>query len=297
MIGNIIIVTYNAENWIPKTFVELKAYKKYFNVIVVDNCSTDNTVKIIENDYSFINVHKLEDNIGFGAANNIGFKISRAFDFSHCLLLNQDAILPVDSALSLWKTGQNNKDYAVLSPVHLFNREKIDFFFLNNVLIKIPHYYEHLILKKKCKEVYEVPFVNAAIWLLDTKVYQELGGFDQLFRHYGEDDDYCFRVKRSGLKVGVCTEIFGFHLNRQERSPLLTNLNYQYGRLLRILFHSGGSIARRLYLLAKDLTFLTFSFRESAQRKLIVLKALIILLTSFRGVFKRLLNDSKRNCR
>jgi GT2 family glycosyltransferase len=60
-------------------------------------------------------------------------------------------------------------------------------------------------------EVYEVPFVNAAGWLLSKKCLETVGGFDPVFFHYGEDDNYCQRVLFHGLKIGVTPQTFLKH--------------------------------------------------------------------------------------
>ena len=43
------------------------------------------------------------------------------------------------------------------------------------------------ILGRKIKVIYELPFINAAAWLLTRKCLEKVGGFDPLFFHYGED--------------------------------------------------------------------------------------------------------------
>ena len=46
--------------------------------------------------------------------------------------------------------------------------------------------------------------VNAAAWLIPKKTLEIVGGFSPLFFLYGEDDNYCQRVKFHNLKIGIC---------------------------------------------------------------------------------------------
>ena len=64
----IIIVTYNGERWIRQCINSCLGY----NVIVIDNNSSDQTIKIIENEYPKVVLLKQENNLGFGKANNLG---------------------------------------------------------------------------------------------------------------------------------------------------------------------------------------------------------------------------------
>ena len=49
-------------------------------------------------------------------------------------------------------------------------------------------------------DVYNTHYVNAAAWLLPRKTLEMIGGFDPIFFHYGEDDNYMNRVLYHGLK-------------------------------------------------------------------------------------------------
>ena len=48
--------------------------------------------------------------------------------------------------------------------------------------------------------------MNAAAWMISTKCIKRVGGFDtQLFYHYGEDDNYCQRMRYHGFKLALST--------------------------------------------------------------------------------------------
>ena len=210
MILYIIIVTYNGSKWIQKCLESCSNYP----VIVVDNNSIDNTISIIENDFPEVTLIKQTNNLGFGKANNIG--VRKAFDLGadYVFLLNQDAYLVGDTIKDLINTHQSNLDYGILSPIHLNGSgNKLDrnfSYYLN--YDKNKKFYSDYILEAKSKhKLYEVPFVNAAAWLLPKSTLKNIGGFDPIFFHYGEDNNYCQKVIKEGLKIGVVSDCYVKH--------------------------------------------------------------------------------------
>ncbi|NNK80925.1 MAG: glycosyltransferase family 2 protein, partial [Flavobacteriales bacterium] len=71
-------------------------------------------------------------------------------------------------------------------------------------------------LKQRLKDVYTLPFVNAAAWFIPRQTLEKIGGFDPLFSHYGEDDNFCQRLRFHGVKLGLVTDCFVRH-DRAER--------------------------------------------------------------------------------
>jgi glycosyltransferase involved in cell wall biosynthesis len=77
MIVSIIITTYNYERYIERAIrscLDQSLAKHQYEVIVVNDCSTDNTAKILENYNGDVKVYNLEKNVGLAAARNFGIK-------------------------------------------------------------------------------------------------------------------------------------------------------------------------------------------------------------------------------
>lgn len=210
----IIIVTYNAIPWLQKCLDSCTGYQ----VIIVDNKSTDGTIAFIKEKYPHMHLMPQKENLGFGQANNIGIKYALEQRAEYVFLLNQDAYLQEDCLDKLLSVQRKNPEYGVLSPIHLNGKgDKLDENFSNYVVYKNnPYFYSDFILNNPLQEVYQVPFVNAAGWLLSKEILKTVGGFDPLFFHYGEDDNFCQRVRYHGYKVGVVPTAFLYH-DREER--------------------------------------------------------------------------------
>ncbi|MBZ9787849.1 glycosyltransferase family 2 protein [Psychroflexus sp. CAK57W] len=212
----IIIVTYNAMHWLDQCLgsIDLKQY----DVVVVDNNSEDETCSRIESEYSQIKLFKEQQNLGFGQANNKGISYALNQGAEHVLLLNQDAYL-IDEALEkLLYFQKNNPEYGILSPIHTnADQNRLDRNFSNYVKFDVnPDFYSDHVLENKLKPVYVVPFVNAAGWLISKECLMTVGGFDPIFFHYGEDDNYCQRVLYHGFDIGVLPKVFMIH-DREDR--------------------------------------------------------------------------------
>lgn len=210
----IVVVSYNGLRWIDAC---LKSCVNY-PTIVIDNASIDKTTSFIETNYPNVILLKQSINLGFGQANNIGIRYALDHGAEHVFLLNQDAYL-VDNVLEKLLFFQKlNLDYGILSPIHITgNQKKLDKNFSNFMLKeKTGQFYSDFVIGNPLAPVYEVPFVNAAAWLLSKKCLEIVGGFDPLFFHYGEDDNYCQRASYHGFKIGVLPQVFVIH-DREER--------------------------------------------------------------------------------
>ena len=205
----IIIVTFNGLQWLQKCLDSTFPYP----VIIIDNYSTDGTPQFIKTNYPEAILFEQNENLGFGKANNIGISHALKLGADFVFLLNQDAYLFPDTIEKL-VTGQNaNPDYGVLSPIHLNGKgDRLDRNFSHYVNYNAnPDFYSDFVLKNPLLDVYGVPFVNAAGWLISKNCLETVGGFDPVFFHYGEDDNYCQRVLYHGFKIGICPNTFIRH--------------------------------------------------------------------------------------
>ena len=227
----VIIVTYNGMEWVERC---LASVPKYYELVVVDNNSTDATVNFIEKNYPEINLFKEKKNLGFGQANNKGISYALQQGANYIYLLNQDAYLENDTIDKLIQVYLKNTNYGILSPIHT-NKEKsrLDKNFANYLVYKKnKQFYSDFVLDRVIENVYEVPFVNAAGWLIPKKTLSIVGGFDPIFFHYGEDDNYCQRVIFHQLKIGVVPMAKMVHDREERPLEIINKTSDKYFKIL-----------------------------------------------------------------
>ena len=241
----VIIVTYKGQLWYDHCFTSLRYSVTPVQTVVVDNASKDGTVKYIKDIYPEIHLIASDRNLGFGQANNKGIRYALDNGADYILLLNQDAWIKTDTIGELIDIHINNPQYGILSPIHLIvdetNIEKLllnrlDDFRVTDARLFDDMYFDRL------SDVYETKYVNAASWFIPRETIEKIGGFDPIFFHYGEDDNYLNRVFYHGYKVGICPRLKIEHDNERprplndarEQEVLLyikysnVNINYNY---------------------------------------------------------------------
>jgi len=227
---HVIIVTYNGKKWIDSCLRSCLASSIPLTLIVVDNCSTDDTPQFIAAYYPSVHLINAPSNLGFGRANNLGirFAISKGADF--LCLLNQDAYLHTDTVKNLMAVFTEYGAYGVLSPMQLNGvGTAFDKNFEFNVFSKenCPHYAEDL-ANGQLKQVYSLNFIMAAIWLLRKEVIDRVGCFAPIFRHYGEDADYLSRVRYHGYQIGIVPAAVAYHDRALRHTDMYKQLQIDY---------------------------------------------------------------------
>jgi GT2 family glycosyltransferase len=223
-----IIVTHNGISCIEKCIKSLLNSTVKNKILIIDNASSDGTVELIKNFFPEIEIIELGDNIGFGKANNIGLNIAIKDNADYIFLINQDAYVESDTIEELINFSKLFNKYGIISPVHLNkNSDGLDknfsYYVDEQSLIDIKNKVKQNILFK------EVDFVNAAAWLITKECLKIVGGFDPIFSHYGEDRDYCNRVKFCGFKICVYFKAFIYHDRFYKENNLYKkNINMLY---------------------------------------------------------------------
>lgn len=210
---SVIIVTYNGERWIEETIKNVLSSTIKVKLIVVDNKSTDRTIQILKGFSKNIILIKNDENLGFGAANNIGISHAINHNSDYIFLLNQDAYVEHNTIDKLVKTSIKYPDYGILSPIHLSPKKRFDKDFEQFVAPPFcKDFFSDIYFKRlNTEKPYEVKFVNAAAWFIHKDVIKKVGGFSPNFFHYGEDDNYCHRCIYHGYSIGVIANTHIIH--------------------------------------------------------------------------------------
>jgi len=294
-----IIVVYNGLPWLEKCIGGLLTSTIHVSVIVVDNGSADGSVDFITTHFKDITFIKSKENLGFGRANNIGIKKAYELGADFVFLLNQDAWVEAKTIQILVDSLSNNKDYGIVSPMHLNgNGNALDDGFSSYIIPeKCKGLYSDLYLKSVQKDIYEATFINAAAWLISRDCIEIVGGFSPAFFHYAEDVNYVDRLKFYSLKIGVCpncqinhdrenrkkseftvekklleNQLFLHYLNPNLENSIEKDLNYlktnYFKRLLFLRFKDAERILLKIKFLKSNSDMLVSVLKESLNNKL-----------------------------
>lgn len=202
---SVIIVNYNGEKFLKNCFDSLNKHLSnlIFEIIVVDNLSTDNSINFIKENYPDIKLIQSNTNLGFGLGNNLGVKHAEG---EYIFLFNNDTILlnPIDECINLLAT-----DKAVgLVGINMLNSEKKylpsvgKFPNLKNMIFFNKLYYKSrsFITGNFNKKIYEVDWIAGSFLILSKTNYIKIGGFDKNYFMYVEDVDFSKKISQLKLK-------------------------------------------------------------------------------------------------
>ena len=195
-----ILVTYNSTKWLDQVFGTLKAEDLLQNTIVIDNKSSDGTPEIIAQKWPEVSLVRSDENLGFGAGNNLGISMALAAGADFCFLLNHDAWPIKGSIQAITKALDKNPTWGIVSPLHLQSDEQTPDQLFARYLTQADTTFQAVVNSGKSLPV---PFVNAAAWIIPRRTIEKIGGFSPLFYHYGEDRDYAERLRYHDLKMVV----------------------------------------------------------------------------------------------
>lgn len=214
----VIVVTYNGTKWYNYCFRSLIDSTIPLDILAIDNASTDGSCEYIRQHFPEVTLLPQAKNLGFGQANNLGMKQALEQGADYVFLLNQDAWVESNTIENLILKYQKNPIYGILSGMQL-NAKRNKLWLLevlcNHKLSDISIWSD--LYLNDLKEIYETNYIPAAAWLLPRKTIETVGGFDPIFFHYGEDDNYINRVLYHGLKIGICPKERIVHDMRLDR--------------------------------------------------------------------------------
>ena len=260
---SVVVVTFNGEIWIKKNIDSLLKSNYPIDIIVVDNASTDRSIELLK-EYKSINLIQNTTNLGFGKANNIGIDYAIKNGADAVFLLNQDTWIFENTITNLAEKLFENPDLGIVSPMHYSANETV----LDN---NFKTYYNIFETEIDSNSIRIVPFVNAAAWLVSKECFQKTGYFEPIFNHYGEDRNFCDRVRFHGFKIGIVKNAAICHDRIVKLNSNKIILQSQYLVLIQVI-NCSNSLFKALFLGLKSVFGLPkFHFKSQGFLKSIYL--------------------------
>ena len=235
----IVIVNYNVCALLRTCLrtIEQSLGDVHYAVCVVDNCSADESVTMVRQEFPNVQIIANQENPGYSTANNQGLKLLGVESDTpprYCLLLNPDTELMPTTLRDAVAYLDAHPEVGVVGPKLLLPDGSLDLACRRSFPTPTVSFYRMLGLSTlfpKSKifgrynltylpidQLAEVDSVVGAFMLVRTTAIQQVGLLDEQFWMYGEDLDWAKRIKDSGWKVIYNPHLVTLHVKRASSS-------------------------------------------------------------------------------
>jgi GT2 family glycosyltransferase len=283
---SIIIINYNSSEY---TIACLKSIFNFtpvdfpFEIIVVDNNSLPADYEKLKNaipDFKSTKLLRSNVNLGFSGGNMLGVKSANAEYF---YFLNNDCELLNDNLSILYNFMQISKDAGICTGQmfrsdhsfhHSFNYFpglKLKIFGSSLLRAFSPSNYPSR--KINYDGVLKVPFVTGAAMFVDSNEFSKIGGLDTNFFLYCEEEDICYRLKKTGHAAYLVPEArFIHHIGKSSQRNFL----FERENCISLLYFFRKHYSYPEYLLLKAFYFFKFGKKFYRSREYLKLAFFIL---------------------
>lgn len=273
----VVILNYNGKKFLEQFLPIVIEHSKNATIYVADNCSTDNSVDFLQQNFSDVKLIINSENGGFAKGYNDALKHIKA---DYYVLLNSDIEVTPNWIKPCIDLLESNSTIAGLQPKILAHHNKIkfehagaaggyldkDFFPFCQGRIFDEVETDHGQYNKS----HEVFWASGACLFIRAELYHQYDGLDDSFFAHMEEIDLCWRLKQQGHKIFYCADSTVFHVGGgtlNYNSPKKTFLNFRNSLYMITKNYEGNlifKIFKRLLLdgLAAVMFILKFQFNH-----------------------------------
>jgi GT2 family glycosyltransferase len=197
---SVIIVTWNGRQYLDACLRALAAQQGIsFEIILVDNASTDGTIEFVRESFPSVRIVALDRNHGFAGGNNAGVREARG---RFIALLNNDTVAAPDWLASLRRGIDAAARFELVTSriVYMHAPDIIDSAG-DGLLRSGGAFKRHHGRRAEVAGVSDEVFgICGGACLMPTRVFEELGGFDETFFISHEDVDLSYRARLRGYR-------------------------------------------------------------------------------------------------
>jgi hypothetical protein len=234
--ASIIIVSFNTRDVLRECLLSIEAQGlgDAIEVIIVDNGSKDDSCAMVEREFPAVRLVRSAVNLGFAAANNVGFEAARG---QYLVLLNSDAFLR-PGALRLAMEHMDANPRAGLGGARLIGRQeewqpsaRMFPSLINEVLTitGLSHKYAKSRFFGRFDRTWadagaaaEVDWVPGAFSIVRADLLRTVGPFDPAFFLYYEEVDLCRRIKSAGYSIWYWPDVVVVHIGGESSRQVKT---------------------------------------------------------------------------
>ncbi len=252
MKNGIVILNYNDSENTKLMLEEIKKFKIIDAIVVVDNNSSDNSVKQLKKfENEKIKIVEAEENKGYAAGNNIGIKyLLENFAVDNIIISNPDIIVLEKTIHTLVEDLETKEIDAVApcvkEPLGISRGWKLPTFF-SELVSNIPFFrrFEFSLLsypkEEYEKEITQVDVVKGCFFIIKKEVFEEIGFFDENTFLYYEEIIMAKKLKEKGYSTWVDNRVTVVHalgecidknVRRIDKFKMLKESQYYYEKYI-----------------------------------------------------------------
>lgn len=224
---SIIIVNWNGKLVLESCLASIYGQRPdiEFEVIVVDNASHDDSLAMVESGFPEVRIVRNARNLGFAAGNNRGFAVARG---RHVLLLNNDTVVLPEALQESVRYLDAHADVGALgcrvefpdrrfqTTCYRFNDPLV--LFMTRLLplgsVAHEHWNYGRYWARQFKQPTDVDVIAGCYLLVRREVIESVGGLDEDFFMYGEDEEWCGRIHAAGWRIVYLPSATIIHIHR-----------------------------------------------------------------------------------
>ncbi|HEX6488093.1 MAG TPA: glycosyltransferase family 2 protein [Candidatus Dormibacteraeota bacterium] len=246
-----LVVSYNVRELLLETLEALfEGADLPLEAIVVDNASKDGSADAVANRYPEAKVIRLDKNVGFGRANNMGLQRCRG---RFVLLLNPDVLLAPGSLAKMADFMLVRPDVGAVGPRLRRPDDSLDraarrafptpatafyrFTGLNRLFPKSRRFNRYNLGYLDQESTHEIDAGTAACLLVRRAAIDRVGLFDPDYFMYGEDLDLCFRLKTAGWKIFYLPTADAVHVKGAATRQAALRMLFEFHRAMWTFHH------------------------------------------------------------
>ena len=237
---SIIIVNWNGIAHLKPLFESIEKLdfdKKKLEVIMVDNASSDDSVKFIEGNFKQAKVLKLDKNYGFCVGNNRGIEQAKG---DYILLLNNDTVVDKNLLFALLKGFEKHKTAgAVGGKVYEWNEENPAFGTKNKISSswpKIRPFTAKPFNFTDEQDDHPVDYLPGCMMMVKKEVIEKVGLLDESYDAYFEETDLCARIIRAGYDLIYLKDAMIWHRVAASSKTISRDFNHKMMARNRVRF-------------------------------------------------------------
>lgn len=219
---SILIVSWNVRELLVAALAALPAATAptTWEAIVIDNASQDGSAEAVAERFPGVELIRNDTNAGFGRANNQGIAVARG---RYVLFLNSDTVTPPAALARLVEFMDAHPEAGVCGPRLLMPDGRPQAYAFGGD--PRPGYlarrgWQRLIRGRALHDwatgaIQSVDWVSGACLLVRHEALQQVGGFDEAFFMYFEDNDLCLRLRQAGWQVFYYPQVSIIHVGGQ----------------------------------------------------------------------------------